>query len=312
MHEPVLLQEVVEWLAPRPGATIVDATVGAGGHAEALLERAGPGGQLLGLDRDWDALGAAAGRLAGAAGRWTLQHARFGRLAEAAREAGIERADAVLFDVGISSLALDRAERGFSFSQEGPLDMRMDRRQGRRAADIVREADVKELTRLFRAFGELPEAQRVARAIVRARAAEPIETTGRLVAAVRGALPAETRNRSLARVFQSLRIAVNDEIEELRAALPQALHLLAPGGRLAVISFHSLEDRIVKEFVRIWQGACSCPPDLPVCVCGRRAVVRDLTRGVVRPSAEEVSRNPRARSARLRVAIKLEEARASS
>jgi len=310
-HQPVLVDRVGALLAvgEAAGGVLVDATVGAGGHAAALLESGGPGVALVGFDRDPEALAAAGERLAPWADRVTLIHDGYESLDRHVRPlvARYGPVLAVLYDLGVSSLQLDRPERGFAFRADGPLDMRMDPgADGPSAAALVNDLELAALTRLLVEFGEERMARRIAGAIVRAR---PLRTTAQLAAVVETAVPAAVRYRSpthpATRTFQALRIAVNGELDRFRASLPQALELAAPaagrrGGRIAVLAYHSLEDRIAKQvFVQATRG-CVCPPELPVCGCGRAPSVRQLTRGAETPSDEEVAANPRARSARLR------------
>lgn len=299
-HVPVLLPEVLALLRPEPGHRILDGTVGLGGHAAELLARILPEGTLIAVDRDISALSIAQRRLTAVGGTFLLIHDSFDRAL--ARE-DLPPLDGILLDLGVSSMQLDQAERGFSFTQEGPLDMRMDRTQGLKAADLVNEASEEELSRIFSYYGEEPHARRVARAVVQRR---PFRTTRELAAVV---ARAAGRNPSGAhpatRVFQALRIAVNDELGILERALPAAVDRLKPGGRLAIISFHSLEDRIVKRFIRAEARGCLCPPRIPQCVCGRKPRLRDLTPRPITASPAEVAANPRARSARLRGAEKL-------
>lgn len=306
LHTPVLYPETIESLLPRDGGVYVDCTVGAGGHAAGLLRAAGPGARLLGLDADPDDLEVARARLAEFGDRVRLENANFSRLAEVARAAGFDPADGVLFDLGLSSIQLDRSSRGFSFQREAALDMRFDPRQAISAADIVNGESEAELRRILYEYGEERYAPRIAREIVRRRATQRIETTAELAGLLVALLgPKRDGIHPATRTFQALRIAVNRELESLREALPQALSLLRRGGRLAVISFHSLEDRIVKEFMRYEAASCVCPPGLPVCVCGKQASVRLVHRKPVMVGDEELRRNPRARSARLRVAEKI-------
>lgn len=302
VHIPVLLSAVLAWLQARPGGVYIDGTVGGGGHAEAILRASAPDGRLLGLDRDPAALEVAAKRLAPFGDRVTLRHGSFADLAALA--ADFAPADGVLLDLGLSSLQLANPGRGFSFAQEGPLDMRFDPTEDTpTAADLVNTLSVKELTEIFYRYGEERQARRIAEAIVAAR---PIRTTTELAHLVeRVAGGRRERIHPATRVFQALRIAVNRELEALEVALPQALEVLKPGGRLVVISFHSLEDRIVKHFLQRESRDCLCPPEIPVCVCGHRAQLRVLTPKPVRPSEAEVAANPRARSARLRAAQKI-------
>jgi 16S rRNA (cytosine1402-N4)-methyltransferase len=307
-HTPVLLAEVLGLLAVPGVRRLIDGTVGGGGHAAALLE-ALPECELLGLDRDDAALAAAAQRLAPFGARVRLERGRFGGLAAAAAAAGWEQVDAVLLDVGVSSHQLDTPERGFAHRLDGPLDMRMDRRAPLTAAVLLNRSEEQELERIFREFGEEPCARRLARAVVARRAERPWERTqelARLVTATLGrtherGLPAATR------CFQALRIAVNEELEELAQGLAAGIGLLRPGGRIAVISFHSLEDRLVKQRFRFEATACLCPPKLPVCRCGHRPRLRLLTRHPLRPGEAELAVNPRAAPARLRAAERLAE-----
>lgn len=303
-HVPVLCTEVVAALAPAAPGLLVDATVGLGGHAAALLGAA-PDFVLLGLDRDPRALELAAGRLAPYADRVRLYRRPFDQLAAALDEAGLGAPVAVLADLGCSSLQLDDPARGFSFAADGPLDMRMGA-DGPTAAELVNTLDEGELMDILRRYGEEPRARAVARAIGRARREAPITTTGQLSRLVRAVVRHGGRIDPATRTFQALRIAVNDELGQIERFVEPAVRALAPGGRLAVISFHSLEDRIVKHTLRRLEGRCVCPPGLPECRCRPEALVRSLTRGVVTPTAAEVDANPRARSARLRVAERLE------
>jgi 16S rRNA (cytosine1402-N4)-methyltransferase len=296
-----------------PDATVVDGTVGGGGHAAAILERTGPAGRLIGLDRDSEALAAAGRRLAAFGERVRLIHASFRHLARILAELGLEQVDAVLLDLGVSSHQLDRPERGFRFAEATadatPLDMRMDRSRPCTAADLLASAGVEELETWLREYGELPGARRLARAIVSARERAPLRTARDLLAAIEAAQVGRGRRHHPATlVFQALRIAVNDEIRALQEGLGAAIAALRPGRRLVVIAYHSLEDRVVKQRFRDEQRGCVCPPGTPVCVCGRRARLRALTRRAVRPAPEEVRANPRARSARLRAAERLAEA----
>ena len=311
MHEPVLLEEVLDLLQPGPGALVVDATLGGGGHAEAILERTGPDGRLIGLDRDDEALAAASRRLARFGERARLVRASFGELGAVLEAEAVSNVDAVLFDLGVSSWQLDAPERGFRFSEDAgadtPLDMRMDRRQPRTAADLLAHAPAGELERIFREYGELPGAARLARAIVDRRERAPLRTSADLVALVREARVGGGRKHHPATlVFQALRIAVNDELAALGAGLEAAIDALRPGGRLAVIAYHSLEDRRVKQCLRAAERGCVCPPRIPVCICGQRPRVRAVVRRAVMPGEDEIRHNPRARSARLRVAERIE------
>jgi len=299
-----MLAEVLAWLAPRPGGLYIDATIGLGGHAEALLAACSPDGRLLGIDADTQALGIASQRLASYGERVQLREGWNRDLAALATDSGFASVDGVLFDLGVSSLQLDSAARGFSFSQDGPLDMRMSPRALLSAETIVNTWPEQELADVIHTYGEERYARRVAAAIVRAR---PLHTTGELAAVVRRAVPVQGPQRidSATRTFQALRVTVNAELAYLEEALMAAVSLLKPEGRLAVIAFHSLEDRIVKQFLAREARDCICPPRLPQCVCGHKATVRVLTRKPLRPTAMEESANPRSRSARLRVAQRL-------
>jgi 16S rRNA (cytosine1402-N4)-methyltransferase len=300
-HRPVLLARVMEALAPPEGGWAVDATVGLGGHARALLA-ARPGLRLLGLDVDAAALARARERLAEFGERVTLVQASYWRLAEVARSSGVPGADCVLFDLGVSSLQLDTPERGFSFRHDAPLDMRF-AADGPTAGDLVATLSEGELVHLLREFGEEPRARRVARAIVRARTEKPIRTTGELRRLVHRAIgSARGRTDPATRTFQALRIATNRELEGIPPAVEQAARLLRPSGRLAVIAFHSLEDRLVKRALRRLSGRCVCPPGSFACSCGPEPLLEVLTPRPLTPDEAEVAANPRARSARLRAA----------
>ncbi|HEY8806384.1 MAG TPA: 16S rRNA (cytosine(1402)-N(4))-methyltransferase RsmH [Candidatus Limnocylindria bacterium] len=308
-HEPVLLAEVLAQLAPAEGGRFLDGTVGGGGHASALLDRTAPDGRLLGLDVDPAALAIARRELARFGDRAVLLHANFAVLDDTAREHDFVGIDGVLLDLGLSSIQLADESRGFSFRATGPLDMRADPTDPgleHTAADLVNTWDERDLRRIFTELGEEPEAARVAGAIVRRRARGPFiaaDEFGRFVAGVKtrrgGKIDPATR------VFQALRIAVNDELGNLTKGLEAAMSVLRPGGRLAVISFHSLEDRATKQFMARESRDCICPPHLPTCVCGHRAGLRVVSRRPLMAAAAETMRNPRARSARLRVAEKL-------
>lgn len=302
-HVPVLLRETLELLAPRDGGRYIDATVDGGGHAEAILSASAPTGLLLGLDRDPTMLPIAHARLAGYGDRVRLVAASFSELARVARIHDFDPADGILFDLGVSSLQLDDPSRGFSFYADVPLDLRIDPTKGAKASDLLATLSAEELERILREYGEEPRARAIARAIVRARERRPLRTArdvAELVAEASGYRSGRTHPAT--RTFQALRIAVNDELATLEAALPQAVEILATGGRMVVISFQSLEDRIVKRFFQTEANPCICPPRLPVCVCGRRPRLRMLTLRAIRPSADEIAQNPRSRSARLRAA----------
>jgi 16S rRNA (cytosine1402-N4)-methyltransferase len=307
-HVPVLAEEVRELLDVQPGETVVDATFGAGGHSRLLAGDLQGRGKLIAIDRDptvrpyFDRVKAS---LRGVQARF-LRGDYAVVLAQLAGN-GVQ-ADVVLLDLGLSSMQVDRAERGFSYATDAPLDMRMDSSDELSAAEIVNTWDERELAAIFRRYGEERYARQIARGIVRRREQAPIERTGHLVDVVRASIPAPARfgdGHPAKRVFQALRIEVNHELESLEAGLPAAFEMLRPGGRLAVISFHSLEDRIAKRFLRDRARGCTCPPEFPVCVCGREPELRVLTPKPLRPTAAETASNPRAASARLRAAVKV-------
>lgn len=301
-HEPVLLNETLKGLGVKPAGWYVDCTVGLGGHSQAILEASEPDGRLLGLDADSESLEQARLNLSRFGDRVRLVHGNFRDLEQIARQNGVNQANGVLMDLGLSSWQLAAAERGFSFQEDAPADMRFDRTQGLSAADLVNMLPEEDIVAALWQYGEEPRARRIARALVEAR---PIRTTGELADIVCRVVRRRGRIHPATRTFQGLRIAVNRELEALEEALPQAVTILAPGGRLAVISFHSLEDRIVKLFFRQEAKDCICPPRSPACVCGHRATLRVITKKPVSPSEEEIARNPRARSAKLRVAERL-------
>ncbi len=301
-HDPVLLQETVDFLAPKKGF-FVDATAGAGGHSEGLLVR-DPELRLLVVDRDPAALALCRARLERFRGRVAFHLGNFTELGEAMDEAGERRALGIVADLGVSSMQIDESGRGFSFRRDGPLDMRMGS-TGESAADIVAGADVLELTRIFREYGEERMAHKIARRIVKERESNPILTTRQLATLAEGVVGRGSKIDPATRVFQALRIEVNQELASLSRFLKTAAERLDLEGRLAVLSYHSLEDRIVKNYFRTESSGCQCPPALPVCVCGRERILRILTRRPIRPSATEIHRNPRARSARLRVAERI-------
>lgn len=305
-HVPVLVDEVVTLLAPAPGSLQIDGTVGGGGHAERILEATDPDGRLLGLDADGAAIARVRERLAPRFGdRLRLRQANFRDLSRVAPEEGFGEVDGCFLDLGLSSYQLADTDRGFGFRAGGPLDMRFDASRGISAAELLASSDAAALIALFRRYGEEPFAGRIARAIVEARETAPVQTAEALAGLIERVAPARAAGRRrvhpATRVFQALRIAVNEELDALSDGLTAALDLLRPGGRLAVLSYHSLEDRIVKHFFQTERRGCVCPPEAPVCVCGRTPRVRLVTpRGVV-PGEEELAINPRARSARLRV-----------
>ena len=301
-HIPVLYQEVLRGLQVEPGGRYIDGTLGGGGHAAGILEKSSPAGRLLGIDADPTAIAISAERLVKYGPRVTLVNANFTRLAETAAQYGFRPADGVLFDLGLSSLQLASGERGFSFQLDGPLDMRFNSHQGKPASELVNKLSLPELADILHRYGEERRAQRIAQAIVAAR---PIHTTCQLAEVVAGAVSRRGRIHPATRTFQALRIAVNDELSALSQALPQAVELLAPQGRLVVISYHSLEDRLVKRFYRQESQDCICPPEVPVCCCDHRATLEIVTKKPITPSEPELKANARCRSARLRIAARL-------
>jgi 16S rRNA (cytosine1402-N4)-methyltransferase len=308
VHIPVMPHEVLEALAPRPGGRYVDGTLGGAGHTALLLEHSAPDGRVLAIDADPQALERARVRLGAAveAGRLLLRHGNFAEMAGLARQADFAPVDGVLLDLGLSSDQLADRERGFAFAHDAPLDMRFDPARHPSAAELVNTLDEVDLADVLWRYGEERRSRAIARRIVEARKRAPITRTAELARLVAGAVPGRPGGiHPATRTFQALRIAVNDELGSLEAALPAALEILRAGGRLAVISFHSLEDRIVKRFLQAEQRGCICPPELPTCVCGRNPRLRIVTRHPLTASAAEVAANPRARSAKLRVAERM-------
>lgn len=311
-HQPVMVEGVVQFLGRPEYRWIVDGTIGAGGHAEALLQATPPSTHLIGIDRDPSVFQVASEHLHRYEGRFSLYHGDYKDLEWILEHAGIERADAILLDLGLSSMQLEEPSRGFSFQSEGPLDMRFDPQSLTTAADIVATWGEEELAALFWEYGEEPNARRIARAIVRKReGGEPLQTTTELSRLIEATTPFRGRRRihPATRVFQALRIAVNEELSGLQEFLDRALDFLAPGGRLGIVSYHSLEDRLVKQAFQRWQRECLCPPGLPECVCGKKREAEILTRGALRPSPLEVAANSRSRSARFRVVEKIKDSR---
>ncbi|MGH7883544.1 MAG: 16S rRNA (cytosine(1402)-N(4))-methyltransferase RsmH [Candidatus Dormibacteraceae bacterium] len=305
IHKAVLAAESIELLALRPGSMVIDGTLGSGGHSQLILGQITPGGRLLAIDRDDAALERSRARLTDSTVETTLLQGNFADLSELANRAGFAEVQAVLFDLGLSSDQLEEAERGFSWRLDGPLDMRMDRSQPMSAAELVNQLTDRELGSLIRCLGEERWANRIARFIIARR---PLETTRQLAEAVEAAIPRAAwppHIHPATRTFQALRMAVNRELESLERGLRAALGLLAVGGRLAVIAFHSLEDRVVKSYFREQARSCICPPQQPFCVCQHQPTLRLLTRRPIRPSSAEVEANPRSRSARLRVAERI-------
>ena len=302
-HKPVLLDECLEALAIRPDGVYLDGTLGRAGHSLEILRRLTAGGRLIGLDRDGTALEAARVRLAEYADRVTLVHSNFDRVSEILAELDIPGVDGMLFDLGVSSPQLDDASRGFSYMHDAPLDMRMSQ-QGETAADLVNTLSREDLARILRDYGEEPFAWQIAGKIEEARENAPIETTLQLADIVASAMPPAERRKNKnpsRRTFQALRIAVNHELDALEEGLDTIFEHLAPGGRLCVITFHSLEDRLVKNKFRRWATACTCPPEFPVCVCGGKAKAKLITRKPIEANTQELEENRRSRSAHLRV-----------
>ena len=305
-HKPVLLQECLEGLNIRPDGIYVDGTLGRAGHSREIVRRLA-GGRLICIDRDQAALDAAPERMAGYMDKVTLVHSNFGEIADVLGKLGVTGADGMLFDLGVSSPQLDDGSRGFSYLQDAPLDMRMDQSASRTACDVVNGWSQEELKRILWQYGEERYAGLIAAALVRAREKEPIRTTGQLAELIRQAMPAKARREKqhpAKRSFQAIRIAVNDELGEVERMLEHVLDLLNPGGRLAVISFHSLEDRLVKTAFAQWAKGCTCPPDFPVCVCGKKPRVRLIGKRPIVAGEAELEENPRTRSAKLRIAEK--------
>ena len=305
-HKPVLLDECIEMLNIRPGGVYVDGTLGRAGHSREIVRRL-TGGRLICIDQDTAAIRAAEERLAPWRDRVTLVHGNFSDLADILREAGVSGVDGALFDLGVSSPQLDDASRGFSYMQDAPLDMRMDNTAALTAREVVNTWSQEELRRILYEYGEERYAPAIARAIVKTRETGPVETTLELAEIVRGAMPPAAlreKQHPAKRTFQAVRIAVNGELDALPPMLEAAVDSLNPGGRLAVITFHSLEDRIVKQTLREQARGCTCPREFPVCVCGKKPKIRLVTRKPIVPGAAELSENPRARSAKLRTAEK--------
>jgi 16S rRNA (cytosine1402-N4)-methyltransferase len=307
-HKPVLVAEVIVSLQCRTGFVYLDGTLGGGGHAFEILRNSAPDGRLVGIDTDGDALREAEKRLASFGDRAILVKGNFADMETILSGMKIEKVEGILLDLGVSSHQLDTAERGFSFTLDAPLDMRMDQGRGPSAYDLVHTLSGEDLEGVIRKFGEERMARRIARTIVARRTLSPIRTTGDLASVVTGALPrtrGPARIHPATRTFQALRIAVNDELAGLQRALTDGMGLLKPGGRFSVISFHSLEDRIIKNAFRAAEKGCICPPDLPICACGRKPTMNVITRRPVVPGEAEIRDNPRARSAKLRTAERI-------
>ena len=306
-HYSVLLNECINALNIRPDGIYVDGTLGMGGHSEQIAKRLCTG-RLIAIDRDRTALERAGERLAPYADRITFVHGNFRELPRLLKEAGVEKADGMLFDLGVSSPQLDEAERGFSYMADAPLDMRMDTGESLTAWNVVNEWPEEKLKRILYDFGEERYAPRIAAAIAEKRGNRPINTTAELVDVIRGAMPAAAlreKQHPAKRSFQAIRIAVNDELDSVSELMENATEYLAPGGRLAVISFHSLEDRIVKNAIASREHGCTCPRDFPVCTCGFKQTLKSVTRKPILPSEAELAENPRSRSAKLRVAERI-------
>lgn len=307
-HRTVLLDETVEHLKVKPEGIYVDATLGGGGHSLEIVKKLDGGGTLIGIDRDQNAIRAAGKRLEAYSGRTVLMHGNFRDIAALIKGCGIAFVDGIVMDLGVSSHQLDEGERGFSYMQDAPLDMRMDRGQALSAREVVNGYDQDRLALIIAGYGEERWAKRIADFIVRERKRAPIETTGQLVKVIKAAIPAGARRKGphpAKRTFQALRIEVNDELGILERAIKDGVDLLKEGGRICVITFHSLEDRKVKRTFRQMENPCTCPPGAPICVCGKKPVVKVVTRKPVVPKEKEINKNPRARSAGLRVAEKL-------
>jgi len=301
-HQSVLYHEIIHALQPKSAGYYVDGTLGAGGHARGILEACTPDGRLLGLDVDPQALALARKTLAPYGQRIRLQQASYDSLAEVLGEIGWDKVDGILLDLGLSSMQLDTPERGFSFQHDAPLDMRFDPASPITAADLVNKLPQDELADLIYRYGEERASRRIAQAIVKSR---PLQTTRQLAAVIETVIPRKGHIHPATQTFQALRIAVNEELDRVENVLPQAVAALRSGGRLAIISFHSLEDRIVKEYFRRESRDCICPPKQPVCTCGHKATLKEISRKPIIPGEAEIADNPRARSAKLRVAEKL-------
>ena len=307
-HRTVLLDRTIEYLKVVPGGVYVDCTLGGGGHSLEILKRLGERGRLIGIDRDQNAIKAAGERLASFSDKAVLVHGNFRDIRRIVHGIGITAVDGVVMDLGVSSHQLDQRERGFSYMQDAPLDMRMDRQQSLTAMEVVNTYSEADLARVISGYGEERWARRIAAFIVREREKAPIKTTGQLVDIIKAAIPASARRKGphpAKRTFQALRIEVNDELGILERAVKDGVDLLNSGGRICVITFHSLEDRKIKNVFKELENPCTCPPKAPACICGKKPVIRVVTRKPVVPDKEEIQQNPRARSAGLRVAEKL-------
>ena len=303
-HKSVLLQESIDSLMIRPDGIYADGTLGGGGHASEVAARLTEGGRLIGIDQDADAIAAATERLKPFGDRVTIVRDNYVNMKHVLADLGIEAVDGICLDLGVSSYQLDTAERGFSYMEDAPLDMRMDRRGDRTAADLVNECSEQELFRIIRDYGEDRFAKNIAKHIVKARERKAIRTTGELADIIRGAIPMKiqvTGGHPAMRTFQALRIALNGELQVLEDSIDEMIGLLKPGGRICIITFHSLEDRIVKNGFRRNESPCTCPPGFPVCVCGKKSRGMVITKKPILPTEEETEENPRSRSAKLRI-----------
>lgn len=308
-HISVLLQETIDSLAIKPDGIYVDGTTGGGGHSYEICKRLGPEGRLICIDQDTEALKAAGERLEPFAGQITLVKSNYSQMKEVLKEQGIDKVDGIVLDLGVSSYQLDNGERGFSYRENAPLDMRMDQDSTVSARDIINEYSESELCRIIREYGEERFARNIARNICKKRQDKPIETTFELVDIIRGSMPAKARNAKghpAKRTFQAIRIECNQELEVLQWALNDMVDMLKDGGRISIITFHSLEDRIVKTNFRKYENPCTCPPDFPVCVCGNKSKGKVITRKPILPSEEECNKNTRSKSAKLRVFERIE------
>lgn len=310
-HKSVFLREVLDYLNPLPGKVMIDCTLGGGGHSKALLDRILPGGKLLALDQDLEAIEAASKVLYPLGeSNYKIFHSNFKELESVLKQTSYKKVDGILYDLGVSSYQLDQGERGFSYRYDAPLDMRMDRTADKKSAyELINEADLVELTTIIRDYGEEKWAKRIAFFIIEERKKGSINTTEQLVDIIKKAIPSNARREGphpAKRTFQALRIAVNKELEILAPALKKGIEILKPGGRIAVITFHSLEDRIAKNVFKEAAQGCICPKDLPVCICKQKPLIKILTKKPLIPSSEEIVENPRARSAKLRVAEKVD------
>ena len=303
-HKSVLLDETIESLDIKPDGIYVDGTLGGGGHASEVCRRLGDRGRFIGIDQDADAIAAASERLKEFGDKVTIVRSNYENIDEVLKELGISQVDGIYLDLGVSSWQLDERSRGFTYREDAPLDMRMDQRKSRTAADIVNTYSEEDLTRIIRDYGEDRFARNIAKHIVRERERDPIVTTGRLAEIIKGAIPAKVRatgGHPAKRTFQAIRIELNGELTVLEESIDGMIDLLNPGGRLSIITFHSLEDRIVKNRFRLNEHPCTCPPDFPVCVCGKKSKGRVVTRKPILPSEEEMRENSRSKSAKLRV-----------